>query len=105
MKFPKPCMKCGRIGEPGYAYCPPHDAERMKVINDRKNQRTLYRSPDYRRARQHIKDTATHCHLCGKAFTDRKEITADHIIAGEPNSPLAPAHRTCNSSRGNKPIE
>jgi hypothetical protein len=76
----------------------------MKAINDKKNQRTLYRSPHYRRARQHIKDTATHCHLCGEAFTNRNEITADHIEAGNPNSALAPAHRTCNSSRGNKPI-
>jgi hypothetical protein len=76
----------------------------MKIINDKKNQRTLYRSPTYRRARQHIKDTATHCHLCKQAFTDRKDITADHLLPGNPDSPLLPAHRTCNSKRGNKPM-
>lgn len=102
--FRKPCLTCGKLGEPGVAYCVEHEAERRRKINWTKNQRTLYKSPEYRRARQHIKDTATHCHLCGQAFTNRNEITADHILAGDPTSPLAPAHRTCNSSRGNKPI-
>jgi len=97
-------MTCGKLGEPGMAYCPTHEAERMKIINDRKNQRTLYRGADYRRAREHIKQYATHCHLCGQPFTDRKQITADHVDAGNPLSPLAPAHLTCNSSRGNKPL-
>ena len=105
MKFRKPCLKCGKLGEPGIAYCTLHETERIKRINDAKNARPLYRSAAYRQARKIIKDTATHCHLCGQAFTNREEITADHIIAGNPASPLAPAHRSCNSSRGNKPIQ
>lgn len=104
MKFKKPCLKCGTLGEPGKAYCPLHETERMKRINDAKNQRTLYRSTAYRNARKLIKEQATHCHLCGQPFTNREEITADHLIAGNPASPLAPAHRTCNSKRGNKEI-
>lgn len=104
MKFPKPCLKCGKLGAPGYAYCLLHETERRKAIDDKKNARPLYRSTAYRNARKLIKDTATHCHLCGEAFTNREDITADHLIAGDPASPLAPAHRTCNSSRGNKKI-
>jgi 5-methylcytosine-specific restriction endonuclease McrA len=44
------------------------------------------------------------CHLCKKPFMSRADITADHLIPGNPNSALAPAHKSCNSSRGNKPL-
>lgn len=71
---------------------------------NRRRGRTLYASKEYKQAAALIKATATHCHLCGQAFTNREEITADHLQAGDPNSPLAPAHRSCNSSRGNRPL-
>ena len=54
--------------------------------------------------RAHLKATATHCHLCGQAFTDRNDITADHLIPGDMNSPLDAAHLSCNSRRGDKPL-
>ena len=71
---------------------------------DRRRGRTLYASNEYKKAAAAIKATATHCHLCGQAFQNRNEITADHLRAGDPTSPLAPAHRKCNSSRGNRPL-
>lgn len=92
-RFPKPCIKCGVLSSGG-SYCAEHLKEKKGRYND----------PVYKKLREHIRATATHCHLCGKAFTDRKEITADHIRAGDKNSPLAPAHLSCNSRRGDKPL-
>ena len=51
-----------------------------------------------------IKATATICALCLIPFTNREEITADHIVAGDPTSPLQPAHKSCNSRRGNQAL-
>lgn len=69
----------------------------------RQRKRMLY-TAEYRKKAMMIKASATHCHLCGKAFTDRAQITADHLIPGNPASALAPAHKSCNSRRGNRPL-
>ena len=54
------------------------------------------------------------CHLCGDPidytapYTDRRAFTADHIepiaTGGSMTGPLKPAHRSCNSRRGDKPL-
>jgi hypothetical protein len=106
-RFPKPCLACGVLTSGG-SYCTTHQAvvdEREKVRQSiRKKGRTLYDNPAYRKARAYLRATATHCHLCKQPFTDRKDITADHMEAGNPNSALAAAHLVCNSRRGNKPL-
>jgi hypothetical protein len=106
-RFPKPCLTCSKLTSGG-SYCDTHQAgvdEREKERQAiRKRGRTLYDSSYYRKARAYLKATATHCHLCKQPFTDRKDITADHIEPGNPFSLLAPAHSICNSRRGNKPL-
>jgi hypothetical protein len=106
-QFPRPCLICNQLTSLGN-YCVIHKQQRdqMEATRQatRRKTRTLYRSTQYRTAALHIKNTATHCHLCGQAFNNREEITADHLEAGNPNSALAPAHRSCNSARGNKPL-
>lgn len=64
--------------------------------------------------RRQAKRNNTPCHLCGKPidFTlDWKHpmaFTADHLEAiaagGRMLGDLAPAHRSCNSRRGKKPL-
>lgn len=106
-QFPKPCLTCNQLTTGG-SYCATH----QMTVNEREKQRqavrkagrTLYNDKAYRAGRAYLKATATHCHLCKQAFTDRNDITADHVIAGDPASPLAPAHSLCNSRRGNKPL-
>ena len=54
------------------------------------------------------------CHLCGKPidytldYRHPMAFTADHIDAvgagGSMTGPLEPAHRSCNSRRGKKPL-
>jgi hypothetical protein len=107
-RFPKPCLTCNQLTTGG-SYCDTHqktvDAKEQQRQAIRKRGRTIYNDGAYRRGRAWLKATATHCHLCKQAFTDRNQITADHLIAGDVNSPLAPAHAICNSRRGNKPIQ
>ena len=46
-----------------------------------------------------VRDTATHCWLCGEPARPDDPWQADHIYPGKPDSPLAPAHRSCNIRR------
>ena len=62
-------------------------------------------NPTYKKIAGAIKATATYCHLCNQPFTNRNEIQADHLIPGDPSSPLAPAHARCNASRGDKKLD
>lgn len=50
-----------------------------------------------------------HCHLCGRDITDLAELTADHLVPrskGGSHAPanLRPAHRACNISRKDMPL-
>jgi hypothetical protein len=111
MPFNKPCLVCGTLSrEPR---CPEHkykkDPEKQKAKDAdpirKAKKRALYNNPLYRKQRAEMLATATHCHLCGKAFQYGDKIEADHLIPTNPLSPLAPAHRLCNQRRGNKPIQ
>jgi hypothetical protein len=102
MAFAKPCLDCGALTRAGNR-CEKHQAIIDSKINARKAQRTLYDS-DYKKQAKLIKQFATHCWLCNEPFTDRSEIQADHVLAGNKDSMLMPAHARCNASRGNKPI-
>jgi len=92
-RFPKPCIKCGVLTTGG-SYCISHQKEKWNRYND----------PRYRYARQQIKATAIRCHICQELFTDRNDISADHLIPGDLNSPLLAAHIRCNSRRGDTPL-
>lgn len=91
--FPKPCIKCGTLTKLG-SYCNQHLQQKQG----------LYNNARYRKHREYIRATATHCHICKQPFTDRKQISADHIEPGNLESPLLPAHISCNSKRGDKPL-
>ena len=102
MGFAKPCLECGELTRNGNR-CERHQAIVDSKINARKAQRTLY-DADYKKQAKLIKQYATHCWLCGEAFTDRSQIQADHVLAGQRDSMLMPAHAHCNARRGNKSI-
>ena len=58
--------------------------------------------------RKRILETNNICWLCGQAGAD----TIDHIVPlsvaphmGEDTTNMMPAHRTCNSRRGTKPVD
>ncbi len=108
MRFQRPCLECQKLHTDYGDYCAACRREVKRRIENNPNRRirkqALYTSA-YRKAAKLIKETATHCHICKQPFESRADITADHIIAGDADSPLLPAHKTCNSRRGNTPLD
>jgi len=56
---------------------------------------------EYKRIAHIIRTTATHCHICGQGARPDDPFTADHIRPRDKTSPLAPAHRSCNTRKSN----
>ena len=107
MRFQRPCLSCQRLHKDYGDFCSNCRKERNRIREsnpERKFKKRVLYSSTYKAIAKIIKANATHCHICKKAFINRDEITADHLIAGDPISALAPAHKKCNSSRGNKPL-
>jgi hypothetical protein len=108
--FPKPCIECGKLSL-GDTRCETHRLEherireslRPKRVRPNKGYRPHY-TGDYWKRSKEVRETARYCHLCKDGPRHNDPWTADHLIAGDPNSPLLPAHRSCNSSRGDKPL-
>ena len=109
MAFNKPCIECGTLSRA--TRCPQHQqahdqakAARQDTPARRAKKAALY-NPAYKRQAQWIRNTAIACHLCGGGAKPGDPWQADHIVPSDPNSPLAPAHRSCNARRGNKPLK
>jgi hypothetical protein len=109
--FPKPCLECGKLSL-GDTRCETHRLERLRLMEATRPKRKYKTKPkrehyggDYAKRAKAVRESATYCHLCGDGPRHNDPWTADHIIPGNPQSPLAPAHRSCNSSRQRKPIE
>ena len=61
----------------------------------------------YKRLAKIVRDNATYCHICKEGSRLGDPWEADHLYPGTPVTSitqLAPAHRSCNASRGNKPL-
>lgn len=109
-RFPQPCSVCGVLTK-GTARCETHEREYRQRRNNHNASRPerrlakskLYNS-DYRKAAKIVRENATHCHLCKQPFVEGDRVEADHVIPNAVDSPLAPAHRHCNQSRGAKPL-
>ena len=109
-RFPQPCSVCGKLTK-GKSKCEQHEKEYQQargMRNASRPERQAMKSKlynyAYRQEAKRVRDTATHCHICKQPFMEGDKIEADHLIAGLIGGPLAPAHRRCNQSRGDKPI-
>jgi len=105
-QFKRPCTQCGKLSLNG-ARCEDCDAPRVAAEKARQSKRKRNRpqySGDYRKRAKAVREAAVVCHICGDGARDNDPWHADHIIPGDPASPLAPAHKSCNESRGNKPL-
>jgi hypothetical protein len=107
-KFARSCLVCGALSK--QTRCPKHTAEinsvreRKRDTPERRARKALLYNGDYHKRRVALLATATHCHLCKIQFLPTDKVEADHLVPGNPNSPLAAAHRLCNQRRGNKPL-
>lgn len=105
-QFKRPCVQCGKLSLNG-TRCETCDAPRKQREEERKKLRkrqTGQYSGDYRRRAKAVREAAVTCHICGEGAKDNDPWHADHVIPADPSSPLAPAHKSCNESRGNKPL-
>lgn len=108
-KIPRPCLDCGALTTIGNR-CEKHQMARGREkqrreansIERQAKKKLLYSNPDYRRRAALIRQNAVVCWLCKKPGRVGDPWTADHVNPGDPNSELRPAHRSCNSKRGNK---
>jgi len=109
MAFNKPCMKCGKLSRQATCQECHLTSERARdKIRDHDPQRklkkaTLYNS-QYKKHRNILIAGGGICYLCGGVVPPGTG-QADHLIASNPQSPLAITHAFCNQSRGNKTIQ
>jgi 5-methylcytosine-specific restriction endonuclease McrA len=96
--IPKPCLGCGEIIAEG-SRCAECHAYFQKLRP--KKDRPHYKQ-DYKRRAKFVRDTAVACWICGKGALPNDPWTADHVVPSDPDSLLLPAHRSCNSRRGNR---
>ena len=93
------CQKCGGSNATGGGPLTPAQQLQRKL-----KKRFLY-GGDYPQRAKLIRETATHCHLCGEIFGPGDTVEADHIFPEQgAASPLGGAHRACNQARGNRPL-
>ena len=94
----RPCIEpdCPRLTRG--TRCAEHQRQHDRARNAR---RTHYQG-DYRKRAKQVRDSAVLCHLCGQGARPGDPWTADHVRPGDPTSPLRPAHKSCNSRRGNR---
>ena len=97
MAIQRPCLTCRTLTTN------PSRCDRCQAQWDK--QRNLTREHykgNYAKKAKQIRDTAVACWICGQGKRPDDPWTADHLIPTDPQSPLAAAHRSCNSSRGNQ---
>ena len=107
--FNKPCIICGTLSRG--TRCETHEKELTQRKEAARNSDPTYKAKKaalygyaHQKARRELLATATVCYICGKPFELTDKIDADHLIPGDPYSPLAATHASCNRSKGNKPI-
>jgi len=99
----RPCLDCGQLTPK--TRC--HACHRIKARRAEGGKVTspLHRDPVYRRVSRQLRaewtaNPFTICWICSEGGRVDDPWTADHVVSGDPSSPLLPAHRSCNSRRG-----
>jgi len=98
-RFRKPCLDCGVLTQnPSRCEdCAAVYARKMDSDRD-KTKRSLYKG-NYRSRAREVRESAVTCWICGGPAVEKDPWQADHVIPDDPDSPLAPAHRSCNIKR------
>jgi hypothetical protein len=102
MGFKRPCLDCGQLTDKGNR-CQPHQTLYQAKIDQRRKPNRQHYNAEYKRRAKQVRDTAQICWLCNQGYKPNDPWTADHYTPGDPNSVLLPAHKSCNSRRGNNP--
>jgi len=87
-KIKRPCLTCGQLTD-----------SVTRCRNCAKERDSIYDAEYHKRAAI-VRATATVCWICGKGAITGDPWTADHVVPHFKDSELRPAHRSCNSRRG-----
>jgi hypothetical protein len=96
MTISRPCLTCRQLTT-NPRRCP--DCQTTYNRLHPKPKRPHY-SGDYQARAKAVRDSAQYCWICLEGARVNDPWTADHVIPGDVDSPLLPAHRSCNSRRG-----
>lgn len=96
----KPCLTCGKLTTNASRCDPCHAAHARALDAKRDPAKRQHYKGDYRRRAKAVREAASVCWLCGEGERQGDPWQADHVVPGEPESPLMPAHRSCNIRRG-----
>jgi len=101
MRFKRPCLDCGKLTELGNR-CQYHARIVQAKRDEQREPKRIHYKGDYQKRAKQVRDNATSCWICKEGYRPNDPWTADHLIPGDRYSPLASAHRSCNSRRGNR---
>jgi hypothetical protein len=104
VRFQKPCLDCGKLSLETRCEVHSKRVEQLRDVRRAEKKKVLYNSR-YRKEAAYVRATAIVCHICGDGARMSDPWQADHLDAGNPDSPLAAAHRSCNAKRGDKPLD
>jgi len=99
--FNRPCLDCGVLTNKSNR-CETHQREYQARLDSRKVGKREHYKGNYSKRAKVVRDNAMLCWLCNEGARPNDPWTADHIFPGNIESPLLPAHRSCNSRRGNR---
>jgi len=102
--FNRPCLDCGVLTNTSNR-CELHQREYQAKMDARKIGKRNHYKGNYQKRAKLVREAAEICWLCKEGPRVGDPWTADHVYPGVTDSPLLAAHRSCNSSRGNKPLE
>lgn len=91
------CLDCSRM-TPRRTRCAECEARR----NRERDARRTHRHGSYQAQARRVRESASVCWICGKGARLGDPFTADHVLPANPDSILLPAHRSCNSRRGDR---
>jgi len=99
MPLPRPCLDCGALSTKSRCETCNRELERRRSAA--RPPRKHY-AGDYRKRAKAVRESAGACWLCGDGPRPNDPWQADHVVPGDPASPLAAAHRSCNIRRANE---
>lgn len=91
---PRPCLDCGALTTA--TRC---DACRKAKERHRDRGPRPHYAGDYRKRAKAVRESPGPCWLCGELDKPDDPWQADHLLTGDPGSPLLKAHRSCNIRR------
>lgn len=95
----RPCIDCGTLASG--SRCAPCQTALEQRISAARGPRPHY-AGNYAKRAKAVRESGEPCYLCGEHGTVDDPIQADHLVEGDPGSPLLPAHRSCNIRKSNQ---